>query len=64
MYSLEIRDLDCFTNTEEVEETMKRYCPNVSIFEVVVTSVNYRGQNWQLSLSLKRERANYSIAGK
>ena len=44
MCSLEIRDLDCLTEKVEVEEALKRECPEVTNARVGITSVNARGQ--------------------
>ena len=42
--ALEIRDLDCLTEKNEVEEAIKRECPEVTNVRIGITSANSRGQ--------------------
>ena len=42
--TLESRDLDCFTDKEEVEEAFKRDLPDLGKFKVGLTPENPRGQ--------------------
>lgn len=44
MYTFEIRDLDCLTNMEDVEEVRKGDYPDMSNLKVGGTFVNARGQ--------------------
>lgn len=44
MCCLEIRDLDCFTETNEVKEASKLECSDITNDGIGVTSANFRGR--------------------
>lgn len=64
MSAFDIKILHCLKNTEEVDEAIKRDSPDESNLKLV-TSVNYRGyKKLSFTLSIRRQRANFCIAGK
>lgn len=64
MCTFEIKDLHCLTNTEEVEDEIKRHYSYVSCFKMGVTSANSRKQKSALVTVLENKAGQLLYCGK